>query len=90
MSALIPALIELLLRGRGGGGGGGGGKPPASPKPPADPNAAWEKAAERSFQSEFDNRARVGDTGIGDALVAARNRNAALRAQLEQLDNPAE
>lgn len=43
MSALIPALIKLLMsRSKGGGGGGGG-----SPKAPEDPltvsNKVWEK-----------------------------------------------
>lgn len=28
MSALIPAIIKLLMKGRGGGGGGGGGGAP--------------------------------------------------------------
>lgn len=30
MSALIPAIIKLLMKGRGGGGGGGGGAPQKS------------------------------------------------------------
>jgi len=92
MSALIPALIQcfatgncgLLSRGRGGGGGGGGGGAKA-PKPPADPNAAWEKSAERSFQNQFDNQLRLGgDDGV-DPLDAATRRLQDLQDQLKRI-----
>lgn len=64
MSALIPALIQLLMsgRGRGGGGGGGGGRRGGggsrggsgrsggrSRKPPADPQEELDKRAEKSL-----------------------------------------
>lgn len=60
MSALIPALIGLLMsgRGRGGGGGGGGGRGRSggsgrssgrSRKPPVDPQEDLDKKAERSL-----------------------------------------
>jgi hypothetical protein len=58
MSALIPALIKLLMSGRGGGGGGGGGSRGGrgrsggsgrSRKPPADPQEELDKRAEKSL-----------------------------------------
>lgn len=89
MSALIPALIECfatgncgLLGSRGrGGGGGGGGAAGGTPKPPPDPNAAWEKAAERSFTNQFDNQLNFGGDGY-DPLKASRQRYEDLLKQL--------
>jgi hypothetical protein len=63
MSALIPALIQLLMSGRGRGGGGGGGgsrggrgrsggsgrSSGRSRKPPADPQEELDKRAEKSL-----------------------------------------
>lgn len=63
MSALIPALIDLLFPGvfplgrggRGGGGGGGAGRG-SKGREPKDPNAAAEKAAARSLANAADNQ----------------------------------
>lgn len=56
MSALIPALIQLLMSGRGRGGGGGGVRSGGSGrssgrgrKPPADPQEELDKRAEKSL-----------------------------------------
>lgn len=92
MSALIPALIEciatgncgLLSRGRGGGGGGGGGSP-KGPKPPPDPTAAWDKAAEKSFLTQFDNQMSFGGGGGRNPLSEARERYDRILGQINQL-----
>lgn len=60
MSALIPALIDLLFPGvfplgRNRGGGGGGGRA-GQGRQPKDPAAAAEKAAARSLAAAADNQ----------------------------------
>lgn len=96
MSALIPALIECFATGNCGllsrGGRGGGGGSPKAPKPPPDPTAAWEKAAERSFNNQFDNQLRLDGGGRGgndgdDELRSAISRYSSL---LQQLSKPVE
>lgn len=44
MSALIPALIELLMSRMRKGGGGGGGAPPSRRSDSDKEEAAWNKA----------------------------------------------
>jgi hypothetical protein len=73
MSALIPALIQLLLSGRGRGGGGGGSRggrgrsggsgrsSGRSRKPPADPQEELDKKAEKSLYGS--SRSPFGPSG---------------------------
>lgn len=70
MSALIPALIQMWLRGRGGGGGGGGGG--GARKSPEE--VSWD------YMDKNARKALIGGGDDDDALKMIEQRIRRLRA----------
>ena len=98
MSALIPALIDLVFPGLlplgrgsfggGGGGGGGGGrggsaKAPKEPKPTVDP---MDKSADRQMNNMMDDSLQPkGRNPIEDQIDAQQRRLQELTTKFREL-----